>query len=117
MDTEALAVLVNAATLGSLSAAARRLQITPLVASRRLASLERELGVRLMQRTTRAVSLTAEGEAFLPYAQAIAEAEEAARNAVTPSRRRASGLLRVAAPASFGRKIVAPTVPGLLAAN
>ena len=62
MDTRDLAVLVHAAGSGSLSAAARRLELTPMVASRRLAALERQLGVRLMHRTTRAVSLTPEGE-------------------------------------------------------
>lgn len=117
METTDLAVLVQAAASGSLSAAARRLEITPMTASRRLAALEREMGVRLLHRTTRAVSLTAEGEAFLPYAQAMLEAAEAARAAIEPVGGGAWGLLRVTAPAAFGRKIVAPLVPRLLAAN
>lgn len=117
METGDLAVLVQAAASGSLSAAARRLEITPMVASRRLAALEREMGVRLMHRTTRATSLTAEGEAFLPYAQAMLEAGDAARAAIEPVGAGASGILRVTAPAAFGRKIVAPLVPALLEAN
>lgn len=117
MDTRDLAVLVHAAGSGSLSAAARRLEITPMIASRRLAALERQLGVRLMHRTTRAVSLTPEGESFLNYAQAILETEEAASVAMAPSGAGVSGLLRVTAPAAFGRKIVAPLVPALLSQN
>lgn len=117
MDTRDLAILVQAAAVGSLSAAARRLEITPMVASRRLAALEQQLGVRLMHRTTRAVSLTAEGEAFLPYAQAMIEAEQGARAALAPTAHGASGLLRITAPAAFGRKVVAPLMPDILAAN
>lgn len=117
MNTDDLVVLVQAAVSGSLSAAARRLEITPMAASRRLAALERDMGVRLMHRTTRAVSLTAEGEALLPYAQAMVEADQAARAAVAPIGGGASGLLRVTAPAAFGRKIVAPLVPTLLDTN
>ena len=88
-----------------------------MAASRRLVALERELGVRLMHRTTRSISLTAEGEAFLPHAQAMLEAGAAARAAIAPTGGGASGLLRVTAPAAFGRKIVAPLVPRLLAEN
>ncbi|WP_207460062.1 LysR family transcriptional regulator [Azospirillum sp. SYSU D00513] len=117
MDTDELAVLVQAAAAGSLSAAARRLGLTPTIASRRLAALEQRLGTRLMHRTTRSVSLTPEGEAFLPHAQAMLGIEEAARASLAPARQGASGLLRVTAPAAFGRKIVAPLVPGLLADN
>jgi DNA-binding transcriptional LysR family regulator len=117
MDTRDLAIFVQAAAAGSLSAAARRLEITPMAASRRLAALEQQLGVRLMHRTTRAVSLTAEGEAFLPHAQAMIESEHAARAALAPTARGASGLLRITAPAAFGRKVVTPLVPDILAAN
>jgi DNA-binding transcriptional LysR family regulator len=117
MDTRDLAILVQAAAAGSLSAAARRLEITPMAASRRLAALEQQLGVRLMHRTTRSASLTADGEAFLPHAQAMIESEQAALAELAPTARGASGLLRITAPAAFGRKVVAPLVPGILAAN
>jgi len=112
MDTESAAVLVAAATVGGLSAAARRLGITPMAATRRLAALERDLGVRLMHRTTRALSLTAEGEAFLPFARRLVESEEEGRAALARSGE-ASGLLRVTAPPAFGRRIVAPMMPAL----
>lgn len=117
MDTNAVAVLVAAASAGNLSAAARRLGITPMIATRRLAALERDLGVRLMQRTTRSVSLTPEGEAFLPFAQALVEGEAAGRASLRPAATGVSGLLRVTASAAFGRKIVAPIIPGLLRAH
>lgn len=114
MEISSLAVFVQAASAGSLSGAARRLKLTPMAATRRLATLEANLGVRLIQRTTRSVSLTAEGESFLPYAMAMVEAEEAGRAALSPSRHGATGLLRVTAPAAFGRKVVTPLIPPLL---
>ena len=117
MDTRDLAVLVQAVRTGSLSAAARRLEITPMIASRRLAALERQVGVRLMHRTTRAVSLTPEGESFLEYASTMLETEEAARAVVAPVGAGVSGLLRVTAPAAFGRKVIAPLVPLILQEN
>ncbi|MDF1586953.1 LysR family transcriptional regulator [Marinimicrococcus flavescens] len=115
MDSEELAVLVHAAAAGSLSEAARRMGTTPAAASRRLAALERQVGARLMQRTTRNLTLTAEGEAFLPHARAALEAMEAGQAALLPGREEASGPLRVTASMNFGRKIVAPLMPRLLA--
>jgi DNA-binding transcriptional LysR family regulator len=117
MDLADLAVLAEAAQAGSLAAAGRRLGITPMAASRRLAALEAELGVRLLHRTTRALSLTPEGEAFLPHAQAMLEQEADGRAAVRPARAGASGLLRVTASVPFGRKIVTPMMAGFLRAN
>lgn len=117
MDTDAVAVLVAAAATESLSAAARRLGILPMLATRRLAALEQDLGVRLMHRTTRSISLTPEGEAFLPYAQALLESEAAGRAQLRPAEAGASGLLRVSASMAFGRKAIAPIIPGLLRDN
>ena len=116
MDTEALAVLSQAAASGSLSGAARRLGLSPTLASRRLAALEAQLGVRLVNRTTRSLSLTPEGLAFLPHARAMLEAETSALGSLAGGIGAVSGLLRVTAPASFGRKVVAPLIPGLLQA-
>jgi DNA-binding transcriptional LysR family regulator len=117
MDTKALNIFIQAHSAGSLAAAARRLKITPMAASRRLGSLEAELGVRLMHRSTRSVSLTPEGEALLPYASNIVEAAEAGRAVLAPRARGASGLLRVTAAAAFGRKMVLPLIPRLLDEN
>lgn len=114
MELADLAVFVEAAQAGSLAAAGRRLGITPMAASRRLATLEAELSVRLVHRTTRSLSLTPEGEAFLPHAQAILDQEAEGRAAVRPATAGASGLLRITASVPFGRKIVTPMMASFL---
>lgn len=101
----------------SLTQAARRLDISPMAVSRRLAALEKDLGTRLLQRTTRSVSLTQEGHEFLGYARALVEAEAGARALFSPETRGAVGLLRVTAPSGFGRRNILPLVPELLSAN
>ena len=103
------------ADTGSLSAAARRLGLTPMTVSRRLAALESELGVRLFHRTTRAVSLTAEGETFLPFAATLLQASEEARACLKSSAGTASGVLKVTAPTVFGQSVIMPLLPELLA--
>ena len=100
---------------GSLSAAARRLGLTPMTVSRRLASLEGELGVRLFHRTTRSVSLTAEGETFLPFATTLLEASEGARISLKSYAGTAGGVLKVTAPTVFGQSVIMPLIPALLA--
>ena len=99
---------------GSLSAAARRLGLAPMTVSRRLAALEGELGVRLFHRTTRAVSLTAEGETFLPFAAKLLEASEGARVSLKSYAGTASGILKVTAPTVFGQSVIMPLIPALL---
>lgn len=101
----------------SLSQAAKRLDISAMAVSRRLAALEHELGTRLLQRTTRSVSLTQEGMEFLPYARALLDAEAGARALFSPSTEGATGLLRITAPSGFGRRNILPLVPQLLADN
>ncbi|MBC3478028.1 LysR family transcriptional regulator [Pseudomonas taiwanensis] len=109
-----LAVLTAIAAQGSLSGAARYLGISPMNVSRRLAALEREVGVRLVQRSTRSVSFTQEGEALLPYAETMLITEEAARKALTKGACTASGLLRVTSPTVFGQTVILPMIPALL---
>lgn len=109
-DLAALATFARIVSAGSLSAAARELDLSLAVVSKRLARLETTLGVRLLQRTTRRQKLTGEGEVF--YAQVVkilAEVEQA-EALITQRRSRVSGLLRVTAPAQFGRQWVAPLV-------
>lgn len=101
----------------SLTQAAKRQGISAMAVSRRLASLEHDLGTRLLQRTTRSVSLTQEGMEFLPYARALVEAETAARALFSPSTPGAAGLLRITAPSGFGRRHILPLVSELLADN
>nr|WP_205299169.1 LysR substrate-binding domain-containing protein [Paraburkholderia sp. Cy-641] len=95
---------------GNLSAAARDLDITPPAATKRLAQLEARLGVRLMNRTTRSVSLTAEGETFLHYATRILAEVREMEDIVSSSRSVPRGLLRVNATLGFGRTTIAPFV-------
>jgi DNA-binding transcriptional LysR family regulator len=99
----------------SLSGAARRLGLSPMTVSRRLASLEQELGVRLVHRTTRSVSLTPEGEVFLPFSKTLVSASEAARVALKTNAGTASGVLKVTAPTVFGQAVVMPLISSLLA--
>ena len=115
MNTEDVAVFTAAVSAGTLAAAARRLGIAPMEASRRLANLETTLGARLLHRTTRSLSLTSDGEAFLPYAQNLLESEQEARAVLRADTGEATGLLRISASVAFGIKFVAPLVPRLLA--
>ncbi|MGO4380440.1 LysR family transcriptional regulator [Pseudoduganella sp. RAF53_2] len=114
MQISDLRIFLSVVTAGSLSAAARQLDIGPMQVSRRIAVLEEELGVRLFHRTTRSVSLTAEGEAFLPYANTMAEAEESARGELSPASATVSGVLRLTAPSVFGQTVVLPMLSALL---
>ncbi|WP_261404293.1 helix-turn-helix domain-containing protein [Chenggangzhangella methanolivorans] len=66
MDLGDVALFCSIASIGSLSGAGRQAGLSPMAVSRRLAALEKELGVRLFHRTTRSVSLTSDGETFLP---------------------------------------------------
>ncbi|MCM8621076.1 MAG: LysR family transcriptional regulator [Candidatus Accumulibacter sp.] len=108
---------VNAATRGSLSAAALLEGITPAVIGRRLDALEARLGVKLLLRTTRKLSLTFEGQAFLEDCQRILHELANAEAAVSLGGIRASGHLKVSAPAGFGRRHVAPQVAAFMQAN
>jgi LysR family transcriptional activator of dmlA len=95
---------------GSLSAAARALDLTPPAATKRLAQLEARLGVRLVNRTTRTSSLTPEGETYLHYATRILADLHEMEEAVSSTRAVPRGLLRVNASLGFGRTTIAPLV-------
>ena len=108
---------VGVANRGSLSAAARAEGVTPAIIGRRLDALEERLGVKLLLRTTRRVSMTFEGAAFLEDCQRILRELQDAEAAVSLGSIRPSGHLRISAPAGFGRKHVAPLLTRLLDAN
>ena len=95
---------------GSLSAAARELQVSPPAISKRLAQLEARLGVALLNRTTRRISVTPEGETYLGHARRILAEIEAAEGELTGTRAEPRGLLRVNATLGFGRMHVAPLI-------
>ncbi len=95
---------------GSLAATARELNLTPPAVSRRLALLEARLGVRLLNRTTRRISLTSEGEVYFAHAQRITSDIEDVERLIGSSRGAPRGLLRVNAPLGFGRSYIGPAI-------
>ncbi len=103
---------VSVALRGSLTAAARAEGVAPAIMSRRMDALEERLGVKLIVRTTRRLSLTHEGSAFLEDCQRVLADIANAEASVSAGGVKASGHLRVTAPAGFGRRHVAPLVPG-----
>ncbi len=108
---------VAVATKGSLSAAAKVEGVAPALIGRRIDALEERLGVKLLTRTTRKLSLTFEGTAFLEDCQRILSEMDNAEAAVSLGGVKPAGQLRVTAPAGFGRRHVTPLVPQFLAAN
>ncbi|HEX8785876.1 MAG TPA: LysR substrate-binding domain-containing protein [Telluria sp.] len=105
-----MAFFVLVARHGSLAAAARALDLSPPAATKRLAQLEARLGVRLVNRTTRKISLTGEGETYLAHAVRILAAIREMEDAVSSGRAAPKGLLRVNATLGFGRTSIAPIV-------
>jgi DNA-binding transcriptional LysR family regulator len=102
---------VSVATRGSLTAAANAEGVAPAIMGRRLDALEERLGVKLLIRTTRRITLTHEGSAFLEDCQRIIADVTNAEASVSAGGIKASGHLRITAPAGFGRRHVAPLVP------
>jgi len=107
-------VFIRAARSGSFTAAAAHLGMTKSAAAKAVTQLERRLGVKLLHRTTRRLSLTPEGTAFLEQAEAsldqLRSAEDAARSRATTVR----GVLRVDMPAAFGRRVAMPILIDIL---
>ena len=101
---------VSIATRGSLTAAALAEGVAPAIMGRRLDALESRLGVKLLLRTTRRMALTHEGSAFLEDCQRLLADFANAEASVSAGGVKASGHLRITAPAGFGRRHVAPLV-------
>ncbi|QHE88383.1 LysR family transcriptional regulator [Hydrogenophaga sp. BPS33] len=106
-----LETFVAVATRGSLTNAAKAEGVAPAIIGRRLDALEARLGVKLMVRTTRRITLTHEGSAFLEDCQRLLVDIANAEASVSAGGVKASGHLRLTAPAGFGRRHVAPLVP------
>ena len=111
MDTQSLRLFVLACETLNISAAGRALGMAPAVASTRIAKLEHLLGADLLHRSTRKVSLSSEGQDFLPYAREMIAQEEAALAALGKGRAQISGTLRFAAPSTFAQLYIAPLLP------
>lgn len=99
---------------GSLSAAGRRLRISPAMVSKRLARLEARLGATLVHRTTRRLLLTEVGQGFYEDASHILDAIRTAEARVAGQMGQPGGRLRVSAPTSFGRMHIAPYLKAFL---
>ncbi|EKM32721.1 bacterial regulatory helix-turn-helix, lysR family protein, partial [Vibrio harveyi] len=108
-------LFVRLASTHNISMAGQELGLSPAVASAHINKLEEGLGVRLVHRTTRKVSLTEEGQAFLPHAEEVLATVEAARGAVGVGHKAPTGTLRVTASASFGRLHLVPALKGFMA--
>lgn len=106
---------VAVATRGSLTAAAQQEGVAPALIGRRMDALEARLGVKLLVRTTRRLTLTHEGSAFLEDCQRLIKDFNSAEASVSAGGVKASGHLRITGPAGFGRRHVAPLVPVFLA--
>lgn len=117
MRTEGIVTFVAVVESGSISEAARRLRLSKSVVSERLAELEKTLGALLLQRTTRKLTLTESGQAFLERARRIAEEMETAAEEIAEQRGEIVGPLRIAAPVTFGRMHLGPALYPFLAAH
>jgi DNA-binding transcriptional LysR family regulator len=115
MNIEHLKLFVRLAATSNISMAGKELGLSPAVASAHIGKLEEGLGVRLVHRTTRRVSLTEEGIAFLPHAEEVLASVEIARASVGAGELLPKGTLRVTAPASFGRMHMLPQLKDFLA--
>ncbi|MBT2296490.1 LysR family transcriptional regulator [Pseudomonas fluorescens] len=103
-----LQLFVRAADLGSLSAAARVMDLSAAVASAALKRIEQHLGARLLARSTRSLRLTAEGEGFLEYARAALSSLDEGRRLLTSGQDQVSGVLQLSAPSDLGRNLLLP---------
>ncbi len=117
LKLEGIASFVAVAEAGSISEAARRLHQSKSVVSERLADLENTLGARLLHRTTRKISLTEDGAAFLQRASRMLREMEEATAEIAERRGTLSGPLRISAPVTFGRRHLGPALYPFLRAN
>ena len=115
LDLIDVALFVRVCATRNLSAAGREFGLSPAASSARMAQLEKQLGARLLHRTTRQVALTQDGETFLERALPLLEAADLAEASVGGAAASPHGLLRVAASVSFGRLHIMPALAEFLA--
>ncbi len=108
---ENIRVFMRVVEHGSLSAAGRQMRLSPAVVSHRMQTLEQHLGVRLLNRTTRRVQPTEEGQAYYNACQDVIEALTYAESVVADVGGKPRGTLRVTAPLGLGRRVLGPLVP------
>jgi DNA-binding transcriptional LysR family regulator len=105
-DLDSIAVFVKVVEAGSFSAAARRLEMPKATVSARVARLEKRLGLRLIQRTTRRLRVTEAGEQYFHHCAAALREVELAEAALQAAAGRPSGVLRVTAPVDLGHTLL-----------
>jgi DNA-binding transcriptional LysR family regulator len=110
-----MAIFAKVVEAKSFSAAARHLNVTKSAVSKQVSRLEQALGVRLLNRTTRTLSLTGEGSAVYEHCARLVAAAEGAELAASQLTAVPRGTLRLSAPVSFGTRHIAPTIPAFLA--
>ncbi|GAA0756222.1 LysR family transcriptional regulator [Ideonella azotifigens] len=109
-DLSDMRLFVQSVLAGSLSAAGRELGFSPAVGSKRLARLEAGLGVRLLQRSSRRLALTEEGQRYFERCRTILADVADAEAELAQGRREATGLLRVSSPVALGRRWIGPAI-------
>lgn len=113
-DLNAMVLFARVLQHGSFSAAARRAGVPVSTVSRKISNLERQLGVRLLERTTRAVNPTEAGREYLLHCEQIIDAMESAQAALKERQADVTGTLRLAAPPSLSDVLLVPLVDGFL---
>lgn len=109
-----LALFLRTLDLGSISAGARSLNLSPAVGSQRLKKLEKELGVRLLHRTTRQLTATPEGALLAEQSRSLVDDLEALLSDAGQAALKVTGTLRLTMPSSFGRQYISPILPAFL---
>lgn len=111
---DAMNLFVRVADLGSFAAVANQLGVARSVVTRQIAALEEHLGVKLMVRTTRRLTLTSAGASYLDKCRTILDLVESAEADVMEARLTPRGNLRISLPLSYGLKRIAPLLPAFL---
>jgi len=112
-----MTIFVAVVENSSLAGAARHMNLSPSVVSKQLSALEDRLGVRLLNRTTRRVSLTEVGSAYYERCKRILADVDEAEAAVSTAHSSPRGLLKITAPSTFAHRHVAPHLPGFMDRN
>ncbi|MFJ3483151.1 LysR family transcriptional regulator [Pseudomonas sp. NPDC090202] len=107
-NLDAIRLFVEAADLGGLSTAGRKLGLSPAAASARLLKLEASLSTRLFERTTRQLRLTDEGRLYLQHCRQALQALDDARAALSAEKKEIRGKIRISATSDFGRHVLNP---------
>ncbi|MEO1491386.1 MAG: LysR substrate-binding domain-containing protein [Pseudomonadota bacterium] len=114
LDLKSLELFVRVASVGAIGKAGAELGLSRTAATQRIQDLEATIGAQLLHRTTRSVSLSVDGEAFLAHAKRILEDVDEAISDLQSDPASVGGELRVASSASFGRKFLAPYIADFL---